>query len=227
MRRCVDALVLTCQGCRSLRAAHRTGAMSQVRYGPTRSDVVVRCALQNIHLHHIAPSWKDKLTVPHANSAVAAAAHQCVSPELHRANKVLVHLPRPIGIRRCGNCKGPCSSSCTRNEVSRDRGARYSRRRVRDRPEDVHRHDALARREIPLPHRLVRRARDLVGRQALTCDVRNSIMGSTGNIPGNRPRNKVPSRPSSDPLTHVYMVPPSVQGLKARRLGALHRRWST
>ena len=39
------------------------------------------------------------LTVPHAHAAVASPTRERVTPELHAPDKVLVHLPAPIGVR--------------------------------------------------------------------------------------------------------------------------------
>lgn len=135
----------------------QTAGKSRARYARAASDAPGPSALQRqrLNLWHRFEQ-KKLLTVPHPDGTIPAAAHETIAPKLHPADKVLVHLPRPIGIRRGRYRKSPDGRRGTGKHVVRQRSAGIPLR-MRYRPQDVHGHHALAGRQVPLPESLVGR----------------------------------------------------------------------
>ena len=103
--------------------------------------------LETSHGTGVAQKRPVRLTrahVPHPHRAVPAAAHERVLPRLHGSDKVLIELPASVRVRRRRHRERARDGKS--GQVPRGNGGR----RMRYRPEDVHRHHALSRREVPL-----------------------------------------------------------------------------
>jgi hypothetical protein len=117
------------------------------RFVQASADDVNFVKLETSHGTGVAQKRSMGLTrahVPHPHRAVPAAAHERVLPRLHGSDKVLVELPASVRVR--GRWHRERARDGKSSQVSRgNRG-----RRMRYRPEDVHRHHALSRRKVPL-----------------------------------------------------------------------------
>lgn len=138
--------------CNSSNCRDVTGPVcpSNVRWGwPVRTtfEVGYFTIHQDICMH--------RLTVPHPDCAVTASAHKGVAPELHSADKVLVHFPCAVSVGRRRDREATRGSRSTGEEVSGKSIARRRRWRMRDCPKNVHGHDTLPGGEVPLSHSLV------------------------------------------------------------------------
>jgi hypothetical protein len=107
-------------------------------------------------LMNVAPAFADTaLTVPHPYSSITAPADEPIPPELHSANKVLIHVPASICVRGCGHHKRASRRSAPREQMGVKRASRDRHGWMRNCPEDVHRHHTLTSCEVPLSQRLV------------------------------------------------------------------------
>ena len=82
--------------------------------------------------------------IPHPHCTVPTPAYQRIFPGLHRPDKVLIQLPASVSIRWRWDSKR------ARDGKSGQVPGRHGGWRMRNCPEDIHRHYALPRREVPL-----------------------------------------------------------------------------